>query len=142
MEQGELFNILEKTKEAIDWYEVQEVLGKLERYIAAINRIKGWDKNWSRAEKLLLMHSEISEAVEEMRVQENIQVIYHPCITNVETGEVSTGEKPLGLPIELADLVIRLLHFTSMEGIDLVEALRQKLEYNERRPYRHGNKRL
>jgi NTP pyrophosphatase (non-canonical NTP hydrolase) len=48
--------------------------------------------------------------------------------------------KPEGLPIELADAVIRILDYCEYAGIDLGVAIRQKMAYNELRPYRHGGK--
>jgi hypothetical protein len=50
--------------------------------------------------------------------------------------------KPAGIPIELADCIIRILHFSGKHGIDIAEAVREKMEYNETRPFKHGNKAL
>lgn len=49
--------------------------------------------------------------------------------------------KPEGIPVELADLFIRLMDFCERVGIDLQDIARLKHEYNSGRSYRHGNKR-
>jgi NTP pyrophosphatase (non-canonical NTP hydrolase) len=46
--------------------------------------------------------------------------------------------KPDGIPIELADVLIRLLDTAETLGIDLGQAVRVKAAYNRGRPYRHG----
>lgn len=49
--------------------------------------------------------------------------------------------KPEGVPVELADLFIRLVDFCERAGINLQEVAALKHEYNRSRSYRHGNKR-
>jgi NTP pyrophosphatase (non-canonical NTP hydrolase) len=92
---------------------------------------KGW---WSEerrfGELIALMHSELSEALEEARNGKSPQTIYFE------------GEKPRGIPIEFADLIIRLADVCGKLGIDMDEAIQLKVEYNKKRPYRHGGKRL
>ena len=46
--------------------------------------------------------------------------------------------KPEGVPIELADAVIRICDFCGLHGIDLEAAIEAKMEYNRGRPRRHG----
>lgn len=84
------------------------------------------------AAKLCLIHSEVSEALEAIRVQQHHYYLSGP------------DEKPEGLLSELADVVIR--------AFDLAEALRRqgfckttieqaisdKMVYNESRPMKHG----
>ena len=48
--------------------------------------------------------------------------------------------KPEGIPIELADVIIRVLDYCGYAGIDIDAAISQKHEYNRTRPYRHGGK--
>jgi NTP pyrophosphatase (non-canonical NTP hydrolase) len=81
-------------------------------------------------EKLALVHSEISEALESYRD---------------ETGEpwefyVETDGKPEGFCIELADAVIRIADLCGELDIDLEKCIKTKMKYNETRPYRHGGK--
>lgn len=90
---------------------------------------KGWhEKTRELPEVLCLIHSEISEALEEYRNG-------HP-----PTQVYFNGAKPEGVPIELADVLIRIADACGEFGIDLEAALRTKLEYNATRPYRHGGK--
>jgi hypothetical protein len=48
--------------------------------------------------------------------------------------------KPVGIPSEMADIIIRVLDACAAYGIDIEEAMRIKMAYNETRPYRHGEK--
>lgn len=50
--------------------------------------------------------------------------------------------KPEGIPIELADILIRIADTCGARGINLTEALRLKMAYNKTRPTRHGDKSL
>lgn len=48
--------------------------------------------------------------------------------------------KPVGLPSELADIIIRVLDFAAQQKIDMDAAVLEKMEYNATRPQRHGGK--
>jgi hypothetical protein len=94
---------------------------------------KGW---WDGGEcnvpeKLALMHSEISEALEEVRKGKTL-------------GEIYYGEdgKPEGFLVEIADLFIRAGDFIGAHDLDeeFMRALKEKLAFNKTRPYRHGGK--
>ena len=100
-------------------------------------------------EKLMLMVSELSEALEEYRVRHPLDYIYverTDYLTGVKArfGYVdeihSPNDKPEGIPIEIADVVIRLADFCGHYGIDLERAIRLKLAHNKTRPHRHGDK--
>ena len=88
-----------------------------------------WDEERGFPEVLVLIHSEVSEALEEYR---NGRLP-----TEVYTGN---NGKPEGIPIELADVIIRVLDYCGYAGIDIDAAISQKHEYNRTRPYRHGGK--
>jgi len=95
---------------------------------------KGWwptGQDFSIPEKLALIHSEISEALEEVR-NHNLE---HEI-------RFSPNGKPEGFAIELADAVIRIADLCGKLGIDLENAIEVKHQYNETRPHRHGGKRF
>lgn len=93
----------------------------------AIN--KGWhDCRRTAPELLCLIHSELSEALEECRNGHEFTAIYY------------NGPKPEGVPIELADAVIRIADMCGAFGIDLAKAIEMKMAYNATRPRRHGGK--
>lgn len=79
-------------------------------------------------EMVALLHSEVSEALESYRNNEAL-------LWYAEDG------KPEGVAAEFADVLIRLLHYAHILGIDLEGAVKDKMDYNESRPYRHGGKR-
>lgn len=81
-----------------------------------------------------LFHTEISEAYEDFRNHRKNDEIYYEAIDGTKL------PKPCGIPIEMADLVIRVLHFCETYGIDLNQMIALKMAYNETRPHRHGGK--
>jgi NTP pyrophosphatase (non-canonical NTP hydrolase) len=90
-------------------------------------------------EKLILMVSEISEALEWYRNPEfeiTSEVLYTLCDPHNEFDP----EKPDGMWIELADCIIRILDLAGAYNIDMEELVKLKHNYNKTRPYRHGGK--
>lgn len=84
-----------------------------------VAKSKGWwDAERNNAELIALMHSELSEALEAMRI-------------DVSDGAVAE---------ELADCCIRIFDFCGARNIDLQSAIIKKIEHNKGRPYRHGKK--
>lgn len=93
----------------------------------------GWqDEYRSVGDLIALMHTELSEAFEEFRKGKGVTETYF------ESGH----SKPEGMPIELADAVIRIAQFCGQFGIDLESAICQKMVYNETRGRRWEGKRL
>jgi NTP pyrophosphatase (non-canonical NTP hydrolase) len=80
---------------------------------------------------LCLVHSEVSEALEDYRKNAMPTQLWKSC-----TGD----KKPSGIPSELADIIIRVMDLCGLYGIDIDKAVKEKLQYNESRPYRHGGK--
>lgn len=93
-----------------------------------LSKSKGWyDKGEVNIpEKLALIHSEISEALDEYRHD------------RMKTWFTENG-KPEGFMIEIADAVIRIFDLVGFLKEDLTEALHVKHKYNLNRPYRHGD---
>lgn len=88
-----------------------------------------WEEDRNVGELLALIHSEVSEALEEWRIDEDLAVIR------------MEGDKPVGFAVELADTLIRICDLAESVGIDLNAALKIKMQYNATRPWRHGGKR-
>lgn len=84
-----------------------------------------WEQPRSVGEVLMLMVTELSEAMEAYRSG-------NPPSSKI-TGFSQMEE-------ELADVVIRLLDFAGAYDLDIEGALTAKMDYNETRPYRHGGK--
>lgn len=76
-------------------------------------------------EKLALIHSEVSEALEDYRDGHMVTT-------------VDAKGKPVGFPSELADIVIRICDLAGALGIDLDAEIEQKVRYNASRPHKHG----
>ena len=94
---------------------------------------KGWIGDGKTVgDHIALMHSELSEALEVYRNGRPVKKIFYE--------DPQWDGKPEGLPIELADVVIRIAQFCKEYDIDLERALGEKLEFNKTRPYRHGGK--
>lgn len=100
-------------------------------------RSKGW---WhgtrSFGDCIALAHSELSEALEAFRDggPRSLDALAYE--------DTDCGPKPVGVASELADLFIRVADMCEHYGISLAEAIVAKLEYNAKRPRRHGGKYL
>lgn len=90
----------------------------------------GWtEDNRTFGDHIALMHSELSEALEDFRAGNGLN----------ETWTTAEG-KLRGIPYEFADVVIRLGQFCQESGIDLEKAIEAKMAYNDTREWRHGGK--
>lgn len=106
------------------------MINELGQIAFANAKAKGfYDSPPSIPERLCLVHSEVSEALEAFR--------------NGDDGfRIDENGKPEGLASELADVIIRIADLCAYLGIDLDEAIKVKMAYNATRPYMHGGKRL
>lgn len=86
-----------------------------------------WETEKNFGDVIALMHSELSEAYEEYRIKKGYTEIYY-----------EDGNKPCGIPTELADVIIRIFDFCGAENIDIEKVILEKMEYNESRPYKHN----
>ena len=105
-----------------------------------------WDKEVAKTpvECHMLMVTEIAEATEEVRKgTPDIYGVYGDRFVSVETVELNGGIlKPEGEAVELADCVIRIMDYFGYKGWDLERIIKLKMDYNVRRGFRHGGKKL
>ena len=92
-----------------------------------------WETERPFPEIIALCHSELSEALEEYRDGRPVSAIYFQ-------GDKTGHDKPEGVPVELADCIIRILDYCGHKGINIDEVIRLKVNYNKTRTYRHGGK--
>lgn len=110
------------------------MLNELAKKIHQIAIEHGWWENERNfGESLALVHSEVSEVLEDWRHGRSMDTIQW------EVGPHSGKPKPAGIPIEMADIIIRVLDLCAFYNIDIETAITEKIAYNRERPYRHGN---
>ena len=98
----------------------------------ATAKSKGWwDEEINIGEKVALMHSELSEALEEYRSHGEKKLYKR-----------ESDGKPEGFIFELADTIIRIADLCGKLDLNLEKALQIKMKFNKTRPYRHGNKKI
>lgn len=88
-----------------------------------------WEASSDIPTKLMLIVTEIAEAMEEYR--SNSPNLYY-----------NKDNKPEGLAIELADATIRVMDLVAWLGYDLQQLVKIKMDYNETREKLHGGKRV
>ena len=77
-----------------------------------------------KGQKIALFHSEASELLEGLRSKHNTLIEVDAQLSNEEE--------------ELADLIIRALHYAGQYGLRIGKAVQMKMAKNEARPHKHG----
>lgn len=100
-------------------------LNLLSKEIYKNNVEKGFYENpVSFGDRIALMHSELSEALEADR-----KSLMDDKLTHRD-----------GREVELADALIRILDCAGYMNMDIEGAMYEKIAYNKSRPYKHGKK--
>lgn len=115
-----------------DSKKLHDGLGVLIRHAHGTSVEKGfWATERNVGEMLMLVTTELAEAMEEARVPNR-------SLTKTYYEDTDAGLKPVGFASEIADAVIRLSDLCGGLGIPLAEVLEEKLAYNARREHMHG----
>jgi NTP pyrophosphatase (non-canonical NTP hydrolase) len=125
---------------------------------------KGWHEDItssrpnSAGDLLMLVVTELAEALEEVRDHHGLNEVYYRDTPHCEVcgrGPTEHGvseadgsadhlfrpsQKPEGVPVELADVLIRIFDIAGRWDIDLEAVVREKMAFNEGRPYKHGGR--
>lgn len=115
------------------------------------NKERGfWDEKRNIGEMLMLVVSELGEAMEALRKDRRADVagyegwlaLIEPSLESAAFPEAEAFKLTMKdtFEDEIADAVIRLLDMAAGLGIDLELHIRAKLQYNDTRPYKHGKK--
>lgn len=115
-------NILEETN-----YVIPQTAEEMTSMLIAAAEIARDTKSPPDSEDVALQQSELSEVLEALRVG------------NPESEKLpgfSAAEE------EYADVIIRILQYAHRKGYRMADAIFAKIEFNRRRPFRHGGKRF
>lgn len=107
-----------------------------------------YDGVFNFGEKIALIHSEASEALEEHRAGNVTTTTYEykqedgSTIKSLAPTLSGIAGKPVGMLSELADIIIRVGDLAGSMGAseELEKVVREKMAYNATRPYKHGKK--
>lgn len=118
---------------------------------------KGWNDDRTFGDEMILITSELVEALEAFRDRGFEEWVTHqPTINGVKLPKMTPEQlEALGIPEEawgmgrregvapeLAGTFVRLLDTCERHGIRLGQEFRQEMEYNWKRAFRHGGRAL
>jgi hypothetical protein len=132
------------------------LLNKLAEEIHVEARNNGWySQERSPLEFHMLIVSELAEATEEVRNNKpslykpiqafltDSKVVYNSIVTPIDPAwELYADQKPEGEAVEIIDALIRILDYCAYSNIDIDNLIAIKRQFNQKRGYRHGNKRF
>lgn len=138
----------------------QGPLNKLARDINRTAKEHGfWEADRNVGEMLMLVTSELAEAMEEHRAgkPDHYHMIGDQRVYRANAGcgadwSTSPGglvfgadatwtgvrAKPEGFVVEVVDAVVRCLDILHSRGVDIDAIVAEKMAYNDSRPYKHG----
>lgn len=104
-----------------------------------------WETDRELPEILMLIVSELSEALEEYRKGDMMDgriscMHYYSGGGYVANAPTVCCKKPEGIAVEVIDALIRILDWCGKEGVDVEALVKEKHEYNKTRPYKHGKR--
>jgi NTP pyrophosphatase (non-canonical NTP hydrolase) len=113
------------------------------------------DVNRTVGDGLMLISTEVAEAYEAFREGSKPAEMRYECKhpkgdcgedrtlrCQPDDGTDASLHKPIGVPSEIADIIIRCLDFSGEHGIDIERVVSEKMAFNKTRPFKHGNKAL
>jgi len=112
------------------------------REIFKANKEKGfWDNERNTGEMLMLVVSELGEAMEALRKGKKADLVNYLNVTRADADLFDVSFKQYmkdTFEDEIADSIIRLLDMCGGLGIDIDTHINSKLKYNATRPRLHG----
>lgn len=118
---------------------------------------KGWDDDRTFGDELILIVSELVEALEAFRSNGYLEWwTYQPVVNGVKMPKMTTDQlealgideddwgpsRREGVAPEIAGTFVRLLDTCAKHGIELGVEFRREMDYNWTRTFRHGGKAL
>jgi NTP pyrophosphatase (non-canonical NTP hydrolase) len=120
-------------------------LTPLSEAVFKANEAKGfWDEDRNIGELLMLVTSELSEALEAMRKERftvsdaKVNNLLRDSLTDLGFKEGFEADVKDTFPDEIADAIIRLLDLCGGLEIDISKHVHLKLRYNKMRAHKHG----
>jgi NTP pyrophosphatase (non-canonical NTP hydrolase) len=122
-------------------YLVGGKLDELALKVAQWRDRKGFDTGWDIVpEKLMLVVTELAEAMEEYRKldDEALDSLYFRCLGEDKHVSKDTWDILDKFEDEIADTFIRLLDLCGSLCLELEYSINRKMTVNENRPHKHG----